>query len=64
MIVVGQFARFQETHRHLQEAEAHQRGAEGNGAINPVSYTHLDVYKRQVPRLWRLSSGEMSLLRR
>ena len=24
----------------------------GNGA-KPVSYTHLDVYKRQVPVLWR-----------
>ena len=34
---------------HLQEAEKH-----GNGLPEPVSYTHLDVYKRQILACSRL----------
>ena len=31
--------------------------ADSAGAVAPVSYTHLDVYKRQVVYFWRSGSG-------
>ena len=30
----------------------------GNGIIGAVSYTHLDVYKRQVPYFIRIGNGQ------
>ena len=30
-------------------------GADQNITVNPVSYTHLDVYKRQVVYRWKIS---------
>ena len=40
-------------------AEARRKVLEEAGRLNytAVSYTHLDVYKRQAERLWQISKG-------
>ena len=40
-------------HLHGISDPAHYQRANGMAALYPVSYTHLDVYKRQLPRRMR-----------